>query len=153
MGSPTSYDWQALGLAALAGVVLGVGLGFKPPAGRGIWLALVGFAAGTLGLAAGFYAQHTRLRGIVGALLGWNPWVALVLTLALAGLIVLAVAALAPFIHDAAVTPAIVIVLILAPVVFGLNPMPGRFDSQALAFLHGIAKPTLTLMAGEFGAV
>lgn len=153
MGGPTSYDWQALCLAVLAGVVLGAGLGWKPSKGRAWWLAGVGLFSGTLGLAAGFYAQHTRLHDLVGGVLDWNPWAALFVGAMSLTILVLACAALLPILHEAAVTPIIVVALILMPVYFSLNPMPGRFDGQALGFLRAIATPTLAAMAGEFGAV
>lgn len=153
MGNPTSYDWQAIGLAVCSGIVLGVGLGFKPPRGRVYWVALMGLLGGTLGLASGFYAQHTGLHGIVQTVLGWNGWIALFLTFALLVLVAFGIAALTPILHDAAVTPGIVAALIIAPVLFALNPMPGTADGDVLRFLRAIATPTLQLMAGKFGAV
>lgn len=153
MGGPTSYDWQAICLAVASAAVLVVGLGIKISTGRAWILGLTGLFSGTLGLASGFYAQHTGLRGLVEGILGWSPWAALVVGAVVLAVLALACAALIPILHDAAVTPIIVAALILMPVYFGLNPMPGRFDGQALGFLHTVAKPTLALVAGEFGAI
>jgi hypothetical protein len=146
--------WSTFGLGLISFLLLGLAVAISFAKGKAVVVWAAGVVAALFATAAGFHATHTIINDIVGTVVGFSPWIDLVLGLGLIfGLFELFhKGLLPPQVAPGAATVALVGVAFLVPLAqVSHTAVPGQVGDQITSLTKDFGKPGLTWSQRWFG--